>query len=271
MEGLIMSHSLFYLDHVYESLSRELKTKEEEYKQLPKGSLYFKPRHTGKSLCWKRSSLQNKSGKRKEIILKDDNPADQAIAKGVRRRFFLSTQMERIKKNLTLIDECRKNYLLCDDEVISSLLPDTYKLPTSNIPHEFDNLSKHSGTEQFFPNSLIHKNSMGEYFRSKSEVQISELLHNLHIPYQYELPLTLGGKTIYPDFTIIHPTTGATLYIEYFGMVDSREYGLRMLEKIELYLNNHLIPGVDVLFLFETSSSGMDLVAIQKSIKQLIQ
>ena len=81
MEGLVMSHSLFYLDHVYKSLSRELKTKEEEYKQLPKGSLYFKPRHTGKSLCWKRSSLQNKSGKRKEIILKDDNPADQAIAR----------------------------------------------------------------------------------------------------------------------------------------------------------------------------------------------
>ena len=58
-----------------------------------------------------------------------------------------------------------------------------------------------------------------------------------------------------------------SILIEYFGMVDD-DYGLRMLEKIRLYLNHGYISERNILFLFETQSSGIDLMAIHSSIKQ---
>ena len=106
-------------------------------------------------------------------------------------------------------------------------------------------------------------------FRSKSEVQISELLRSMNLSYVYEPQFSLGSKTVHPDFMLTHPLSGKPLLIEYFGMVDDNDYGHRMLEKIRFYLNHGYIPGRNILFLFETPTSGIDLMAVQSCIKQL--
>ena len=53
---------------------------------------------------------------------------------------------------------------------------------------------------------------------------IAMLLHLNAIPYRYECALSLGGVTLFPDFTIRHPGTGALYYWEHFGLMDDPAY-----------------------------------------------
>ena len=53
----------------------------------------------------------------------------------------------------------------------------------------------------------LYRTSHGDLVRSKSEMMISLLLCQHHIPFHYEEELVLNGVTIYPDFTIRHPIT----------------------------------------------------------------
>lgn len=48
--------------------------------------------------------------------------------------------------------------------------------------------------------------------RSKSELTIADRLYSNKIDYLYEQPLTIGGKTRYPDFTIEDSESGRKYY-----------------------------------------------------------
>lgn len=99
----------------------------------------------------------------------------------------------------------------------------------------------------------------GEQVRSKSEVLIADRLEKFKIPYRYEFPLTLkNGKTIFPDFTILHPQTLQTYYLEHFGMVDDSYYANSMVRKLNDYAKNGIFPGKQLIVTFETKDSPLN-------------
>ena len=260
-----MSENLFYLNHIHSALQYELHSKEKELATLPKGNLYTKPRKDGIHLCWSHQSSQNNTSKRQQKMLSEPY---RSIAEGVQRQKFLNEQLPRIRNNLQLVDHCRTHYQLCDDTTIHSLLPAIYTSPLQYSGFEtLSNFETPSPTKPFYSEGLIHKNRIGQIFRSKAEVSISEVLRQMNISYQYEPSLQLGNKTIYPDFKIDCPGSSRPKYIEYFGMVGHPEYSPKMVEKIQLYLEHGYIPGLHVLFLYESSGSGFDLYAISQIIE----
>lgn len=92
----------------------------------------------------------------------------------------------------------------------------------------------------------------GERVRSKSEKIYADLLFSLGIEYKYEAPLKLkNGKIRYPDFTIIDPKTGEEVYCEHLGMMDTPEYAINAMKKIEEYEKNGIILGENLLLSFE--------------------
>jgi ATP-dependent exoDNAse (exonuclease V) alpha subunit len=62
----------------------------------------------------------------------------------------------------------------------------------------------------FLEQGLIHRTSRNELVRSKAELAIAEKLHAMRVPYVYEQPLQLAGRTRYPDFTIEDDEAGRT-------------------------------------------------------------
>ncbi|MBQ8590523.1 MAG: hypothetical protein IJ486_08750 [Firmicutes bacterium] len=262
-----MSQNLFQLKHILSLMRRELSTKERELEHLPKGSLYLKPRKAYTSLCWQQEASQSPTKTRSQKILGE---AQRPIAESIQRRHLLESQIPVLQNNIDLLSTCIENYQPYSEDDIRKSLPEIYTAPLQY--HGFDDMtcSVPSSSQSLYPEGLIHKNSVGERFRSKSEVQISELLRSMNITYVYEPCLSLGAKTVHPDFMLKHPRSQKAILIEYFGMVDDNDYGLRMLEKMRLYLNHGYIPGRNILFLFETQSSGIDLMAVQASIKQLV-
>ena len=65
--------------------------------------------------------------------------------------------------------------------------------------------------------------------------------------------------TIYPDFTIINKKTGQIKYLEHAGMMAEQEYVEDFIWKYNLYIANHILPGKDILFTFESENSPLNI------------
>ena len=115
---------------------------------------------------------------------------------------------------------------------------------------------------EFKSEMLVHRTSAGIRVRSKSEAFIVTTLCKYQIPFRYECALEIGGKIIYPDFTIIHPVTGEVFYWEHFGRMDEDDYKQDAIIKINNYLANGIVPNINLITTFETKTSPLceDLV-----------
>ena len=73
-----------------------------------------------------------------------------------------------------------------------------------------------------------------ERVRSKSELNIANMLDSYGVPYKYECPLKLkDGKVIYPDFTVINVKSRKVIYWEHRGMMDDKNYANMAVSRIK--------------------------------------
>jgi hypothetical protein len=101
-------------------------------------------------------------------------------------------------------------------------------------------LVEHEG--KFYEERLIHRTLRDEMVRSKSELTIADRLYSNRIDYLYEHPLTLNGRTRYPDFTIEDAESGRKLYWEHCGMLLDPHYRERWERKAKWYRDNGILP-----------------------------
>lgn len=104
-----------------------------------------------------------------------------------------------------------------------------------------------------YPENLIHPTNLGFSVRSKSEAMIAMILHLNNVPFRYECALTLKGIKIYPDFTILHPTSGQIIYWEHFGLIDNKEYQKAYHTKMRHYISNQIYPSINLITSYETN------------------
>ena len=129
-------------------------------------------------------------------------------------------------------------------------------LPDEEFVKEW--LEEHRALAEARPNTIpkggefVTRN--GEVVRSKSEMIIADLLLELGIPYVYECPLTVNGRTIYPDFTILNVRTREVWYWEHRGRMDKEDYIDDILRKSRDYANAGIFPGYKLVFTEETAN-----------------
>lgn len=107
----------------------------------------------------------------------------------------------------------------------------------------------------------------GEKMRSKSEVLIANALNRHHVPYHYERPLEIDGKTIYPDFTVLNVRHRREYYWEHFGMMSDSQYASNFTFKLSRYMANGIFPGKNLLISLESENQKFGT----KQIKAIIQ
>lgn len=118
----------------------------------------------------------------------------------------------------------------------------------------------------------IYETDIGIKVRSKSEVLISNKLNKEKIPQLYEVPLKLEGYgTVRPDFKILNVRTRKEFIWEHFGMLEDREYLLKCLRKIEAYIANGYIPGVNLIITFESEHHPLNLRTVDRIIDELLK
>ena len=110
-----------------------------------------------------------------------------------------------------------------------------------------------------------------ERVRSKSEVIIADALNKAGVSYRYECPLELNGNIIvYPDFTILKMSTRENIYWEHLGMMDDKDYAESAIHKINLYIQNGICLGKNLILTFETKNRPINHKMISSAIKSNI-
>lgn len=106
--------------------------------------------------------------------------------------------------------------------------------------------------------------SAEETVRSKSEWIIFAILKEEKIPFRYEKPLKICGKTIYPDYTILDVQSRREIYWEHFGKVNDPEYYETMIKKLALYTNASLLQTGRLIITMESSTTPLDVDNVKK-------
>jgi hypothetical protein len=122
----------------------------------------------------------------------------------------------------------------------------------------------------FLESHLVHATRRGDLVRSKSEIVIADILHELEgqgqIRYSFEKPLLLDGRERWPDFTI---ESGADIWFwEHCGMLDNPNYAKRRATKKAAYEKAGITiwspsnPDGRLLITEDGPSQGLDSAAI---------
>lgn len=124
---------------------------------------------------------------------------------------------------------------------------------------------------------LIHRTSTGRAVRSKSELLVYEALLNKGFQPEYEQPLTLGGSTRYPDFTIDDEIKGTKTYWEHLGMLELKDYRRSWEKKLAWYRANDILPAEEgggengqLITTQESSIAGFDFADVQEKIRKYL-
>lgn len=111
----------------------------------------------------------------------------------------------------------------------------------------------------------------GERVRSKSEVIIADSLNRAGIPYRYECPIYVEEwGTVHPDFTVLNVKERKEIYWEHLGMMDEPEYAEKALEKINIYAQNGILPGKNLILTYETAKLPLNQKMVQIMIEQYL-
>ena len=112
----------------------------------------------------------------------------------------------------------------------------------------------------------------GARVRSKSEALISNTLERNEVPQLYEMPLVLEGYgKVRPDFTVLNVCTRKEFIWEHLGILDDPAYLANAMKKIEAYIANGYIPGVNLIITFESGRHPLDLKTVERLIDEYLK
>lgn len=229
----------------------------------------------GKILCFNNGKYAQwfhvKDGERNYIPKKDIEFAKKLSYKQYLLSILQDLYVDR--KALMKSIKCYMNYESKEKEFLESAkYKDILKNSKLLKMNDLETWSKEEYPRNTYnPGGLKFQSISGNILRSKSELIIDQLLFMNHIPYRYECELKLADSLIYPDFTIRHPRSGATIYWEHFGMMDSPIYSQKAFAKLQLYCTNGYCPSVNLITTFETSQFPIDGTKVESIILQYLK
>ena len=181
----------------------------------------------------------------------------------VLQKDYLSAKIKGLKSYRKLT--CKQNENLnkfISHQEYTALIQAENSIISSWASEEYNRCPNH-------PEQLSFACPSGNQVRSKSEVFIDMVLNQHCIPYRYECELPLGKSTFYPDFTIKHPMTDEIIYWEHFGLMDDKVYSQKAYSKLQIYADNGIIPGRNLMVTFETRKNPFSYSDAEAALTQL--
>ena len=110
----------------------------------------------------------------------------------------------------------------------------------------------------------------GVRVRSKSELIIANRFEKYKVPFLYEVPVYIEGKTCRPDFLVLKMPERKEIYWEHLGMLGSEDYSNKNVWKINEYSRAGIIIGHNLILTLETGAAALDTECIDAIIKTVL-
>ncbi len=243
-------------------ISRKIEEGLEQISNLPQGEIYITKNKN--RIKW---YITNE--KKTKYLPKSEKITAEKLVK----KKYLKLKIEELEKEKKACSNLLKNYSAISyksDKILSN--PTYYQLLKPFISENKVNIEEWSNSDYIkntnHPEHLKHSTPSGNVVRSKSEAMIDTALFHNKIPYRYECLLEIGDDFFFPDFTILHPITGKVYYWEHFGMMDNTSYSFKTFSKLQIYCLNNIIPSVNLITTYETKDNPLNMLQIEKIIKE---
>ena len=258
-------------DAVNSSIETDLK-KLRHYKKVLKGM-----KIEGRLKCHRSANGKNlryyyvSSAANKEVYL---GKSKVRTVKAMQKKRLAEEMIRVLENNIKAKEIFCDTYL--DDSVnaVINKMPLAYRPIQNEIEEERKDFPQ--SENPYHREDLVIKTSFGLYVRTKSELQIAELLYSLDIEFYYERALTLwegtdefGSKTFYPDFTIILPD-GSEIYWEHKGMLSNANYTERDINKEIIYNLNGIYQPHNLIVTAEGPNNAFDMEAVSRVVEGVL-
>ena len=206
--------------------------------------------------------------------------ADNEEVRKIKELRFIDTYLNRIDNNIDLIQNTLNKIQNTDYGSINESLPVNYKNPRLSTTASSNKAAlwkeRAEGLKEkhglFRAHELKVTVNDGNKVRSKSEGMIYNYLLSVNATFVYELPLLIEGKTIFPDFTVLSEKGDyKEIIIEHQGLMGDDYYRKRFSDKVYLYLRNGYVPGINILYTFDTSDGGLDITPVVDLVRNHIK
>lgn len=242
-------------------LEEQINLLESQINELPKGKLICA--RNGNRWKWYCSD-----GHKSVYIPKKE----QSFAVILATKKYLSLLCEDLRQEKDAIDYYLRHHKISKAEELLIEESEYQKLLSSNFLSQSQQINDWINSQYVtcnkYPEKRIFKTASGNMVRSKSEVLIDMALYTNKIPFRYECELDLGELIVYPDFTIKHPKNGKILYWEHFGRMDDPKYAQSAVQKLKSYIENGIIPNIDLITTYETKEHPLDYEMVEKVVNE---
>ena len=248
-------------------LEKIVETTKKNLAGAPTGTLRMSKSHDKQQ--YYRCTKEKKSG----IYINQDN---MEMARKLAQKAYDEKVLTLAEKRLTQIQRITKDYN--EDEIEEIYRKERTERQELIVPIEStweqrvtQWKTKAYNSKGFREDTPIILTEKGERVRSKSEKILADYFYRKGIEYKYECPLYLKSfGTIYPDFTFLSPKTGKEIYWEHNGKVDDPEYARNMVKKIQMYENNGIFPGENLILTYETEQTILNTSKIEQLVKRYL-
>jgi ATP-dependent exoDNAse (exonuclease V) alpha subunit len=116
---------------------------------------------------------------------------------------------------------------------------------------------------------LIHKTLKGHLVRSKSELVIANMLHEMRIDYAYEREMVgADGVRVRPDFSFVD-AAGDLILWEHLGMLGREDYRRGWEWKLKWYRANGYELGANLFITEDDDRGGLDSSLVRRTAEQV--
>lgn len=244
-------------------LSKLIKKLEKNINLLPEGSLNIK-KESDHARFYIFSTNPSAGKKEKHYLGQTKKDLIKDLAQKDYNEKLLYLAKKNFSNNLLLLRKIKTIDLSSIYNDLSSIrknLITPYIVDDDEYARRWESVSYENG--KFNETDPIFYNKRGERVRSKSEILISNFYYDNKIPYRYEYPIKLSSNnrdiTVRPDFQILNKYRRSVIYHEHFGLIDKPEYMENMLFKLELYAQNGIHTGKNLILTFESSTHPLNM------------
>lgn len=205
--------------------------------------------------------------------------SERAFAASVAQKDYYQKLLPKIEKTLDLLRQLKFIYETDSlENVYESLCQGRKDLVTPLFPSAHRIIDKWKN-KKYEPGRFEEGNAgfltlKGERVRSKSEKMIADELYIQEIFYLYEYPLTLkvNGKDVIfrPDFIVFNKRTGQKYILEHLGMMNDNDYYNNSLRKLDVFEQNNILIGRDLLIFHESKKCPLNVQVIRQYIQEYL-
>ncbi len=203
------------------------------------------------------------------------NSSAKALVQDLSQRGYLERLLKASRREQEAIHELLEKDILFSSEKVYANLHDARKRLVRPLLADDETYATWWQQQPYvpnpgFPEDLVYSTKRGEKVRSKAEAMIADMYFDMNIPYKYDYPVVLiDGQVKYVDFALLHKTTRQVIYHEHFGMLDSSQYLLDNMVKLDQYRQSGIYVGKNLILTHDIEGSPLNMDAIRKNTKEL--